>query len=101
MWRRPARQRFALKELNDRSRIQMDDGSRAQNPPTAPYIGVDNTLRTGDTISGLTGVLHYYSNSSGVKEYEIHPVVPVSFSRVNARQAAPSTVGGTVKSGQL
>jgi LPXTG-site transpeptidase (sortase) family protein len=87
----------ALKELNDRSRIQMDDGSRAQNPPVAPYIGVDSTLRTGDTIPSLTGVLHYYSNSSGTKEYEIHPITPVAFTRVNARQATPQNVGGTVK----
>ncbi|MBU0717424.1 MAG: hypothetical protein KJ749_04175, partial [Planctomycetes bacterium] len=39
---------LALQDLNDRSRIQLDDGSTAQNPAPAPYMGSGNTLRVGD-----------------------------------------------------
>ena len=81
----------ALRELNNRSRIQLDDGSTVQNPlPLPPYIGVGDTLRTGDTIPSLTAVLSF---SFGV--YEMHPIGPVSFTRVNTRPATPS-VGGAV-----
>jgi predicted extracellular nuclease len=82
----------ALQDLNDRSRIQLEDGSTVQNPlPLPPYLGVGNTLRTGDTIPGLTGNVSYAFGA-----YEIHPTQPVSFTRVNVRPSVPS-VGGTIQ----
>ena len=82
----------ALRDLNNRSRIQLDDGSNVQNPlPLPPYIGVGGTLRTGDIVEDLTAVLSF---SFGA--YELHPVAPVSFTRINTREAPPS-VGGTVR----
>ncbi|HSG16956.1 MAG TPA: ExeM/NucH family extracellular endonuclease [Anaerolineae bacterium] len=79
----------ALQDLNDRSRIQLDDGSNVQNPlPLPPYIGAGNTLRTGDTIPGLTGNVSF---SFGV--YEIQPTLPVNFTRANVRPGVPN-VGG-------
>jgi predicted extracellular nuclease len=81
----------ALQDVNDRSRIQLDDGSNVQNPlPLPPYIGDDNTLRTGDTIPSLTGALGF---AFGV--YEIHPTVEVDFTRVNDRPEVPD-VGGSI-----
>jgi predicted extracellular nuclease len=82
----------ALQDLNDRSRIQLDDGSRVQNPlPLPPYLGDGNTLRTGDVLpDGITAVLGF----AGV--YELHPVGPVSFTRVNARPSVPD-VGGSIQ----
>jgi predicted extracellular nuclease len=89
----PGADALALQDLNDRSRILMDDGSNVQNPlPLPPYIGEDNTLRAGDTTPGLTGVLAY-----GFDAYRIHPTQPVEFTRVNARSAAPPSVGGSLK----
>ena len=83
---------LALQDLNNRSRIQLDDGSTLQNPlPLPPYLGGDGTLRDGDTTAGLTGVLSY-----GFGVYELQPTAPVSFTRVNLRPAAPA-VGGTLK----
>jgi len=83
---------LALSDLNNRSRIQLDDGSNVQNPlPLPPYIGIGGTLRTGDTVEDLTAVLSY---AFGV--YELHPVAPVSFTRVNTRLTPPS-VGGAVR----
>jgi predicted extracellular nuclease len=81
----------ALQDLNDRSRIQMDDGSNVQNPlPLPPYLGPDNTLRTGDTIPSLTGALGFAFGA-----YEIHPTESVDFTRVNNRPAVPD-VGGSI-----
>ncbi|NNC75045.1 MAG: ExeM/NucH family extracellular endonuclease [Acidimicrobiia bacterium] len=81
-----------LQDLNNRSRIQLDDGSSAQNPtPLPPYVGPGDTLRTGDTVEGLTGAL---SERNGT--YEIHPTEDVSFTRVNERPLTPPDVGGDV-----
>ena len=83
----------ALQQANDLRRIQIDDGSFVSNPlPLPPYIGDDNTLRLGDTVSALTGVLSY---SYG--EYEIHPTQTVTFARENPRPSIPDDVGGTLR----
>ncbi len=88
----PGAAALALQELNDRSRIRLDDGSRVQNPSPAPYMGVNNTLRAGDTLSELTGVLGY-----NYGRYEVHPTAVVSFTRVNVRDETPPAVGGRLK----
>jgi len=81
-----------LQDLNDRSRIRMDDGSNVQNPlPLPPYLGSDNTLRAGDTLSGLTGVLDYRFST-----YRLQPTGTVTFTRANPRPASPPAVGGTL-----
>jgi len=82
----------ALSDLNNRSRIQLDDGSNEQNPlPLPPYIGAGGTLRTGDTVEDVTGVLSFSFSA-----YELHPVAPAIFTRVNTR-ATPPIVGGAVR----
>ncbi|HEX6208112.1 MAG TPA: ExeM/NucH family extracellular endonuclease, partial [Actinomycetota bacterium] len=81
-----------LQDLNNRSRIQLDDGSNVQNPlPLPPYLGPDGTLRTGDTIPSLSGVLGF---AFGV--YEVHPTGPVEFDRVQPRPESPPDVGGSM-----
>ncbi len=89
----PGAAALALQDLNNRSRIQLDDGSNVQNPaPLPPYLAPDNTLRLGDTLNGLSGVLAY---SFGA--YEIHPTTAVSFTRQNQRPvAAPALLAGKV-----
>jgi len=82
----------ALQDLNDRSRIQLDDASTVQNPlPLPPFLGDGNTLRTGDTLPGLTGVISY-----GFGSYEILATETVEFARANARPGVPD-VGGTIQ----
>lgn len=89
----PGAPALALQDLNDRSRIQLDDGSTLENPlPLPPYLGANGTLRGGDTIEGVSGVLGYAFGA-----YEIHPVDEVSFTRVNERTAAPDDVGGSIR----
>lgn len=81
-----------LQDLNNRSRIQLDDGSTVQNPlPLPPYLGAGNTLRTGDSITGLAGVIGY-----GFGAYEVHPTATVDFTRDNTRPTVPD-VGGTIQ----
>ncbi|NNE97337.1 MAG: ExeM/NucH family extracellular endonuclease, partial [Acidimicrobiales bacterium] len=82
----------ALQDLNNRSRIQLDDGSSTSNPmPLPPYLGAGNTLRTGDSVAGVTGVLSF-----GFGSYEIHPTQPVTFTRDNVRPDVPD-VGGRLQ----
>ncbi|MHC4093706.1 MAG: ExeM/NucH family extracellular endonuclease, partial [Planctomycetota bacterium] len=88
----PGAPAIALQDLNDRSRIQMDDGSTVQNPlPLPPYLGSGDTLRTGDTLPGITGVLGYAFGT-----YELHPTQTVNFTRVNVRPGVPNA-GGTIQ----
>ena len=82
----------ALQDLNNRSRIQLDDGSTVQNPlPLPPYLGAGNTLRTGDSVAGVSAVMSYSFGS-----YELHPTAPVNFTRANIRPGVPA-VGGSVE----
>jgi predicted extracellular nuclease len=76
---------------NDRRRLLIDDGSTRQNPPTVPFTS-PQALRLGDTVTGLTGVLHY-----GFGLYRLQPTAPVTFTRSNPRPAAPDPVGGNVR----
>ena len=85
----PGAPAIALQDLNDRNRIQMDDGSRVENPlPFPPYLGINNTLRAGDTIPNLIGVLSYDYGS-----YEIHPTGTVTFTPTNPRTVRVNYLG--------
>nr|MDQ3805471.1 ExeM/NucH family extracellular endonuclease [Acidobacteriota bacterium] len=90
---------IAQADENARRLLVLDDGFGGQNPAPIPYIGADNTLRAGDTVAGLTGVIDFGSISSttSIRDYRLHPTVAPSFSRDNPRTAAPDAVGGNVK----
>lgn len=95
---------IALADANARRRILLDDGTSIQNPNPTPYIGADNTLRAGDTLPAITGVIDYgpaTSSNGGISDYKIHPTQPVVFSRDNPRTAAPAAVGGNVRVGSF
>ncbi|MDO9007173.1 MAG: hypothetical protein Q7U80_03030, partial [Thiobacillus sp.] len=90
----------ALAADNARRRIILDDGSSLQNANPTAYIGDDNTLRAGDTLAGLVGVVDYVlatSSNTGIADYSIHPVGAVNFTRANPRTATPPAVGGNVR----
>lgn len=86
----------ALQNLNDRSRILLDDGNNLQNidPTIHPTGGLSasSTLRSGYTVNGLTGVLE---QRFGV--YRVQPIGAVTFNPTNPRPAAPDDVGGRLK----
>ena len=57
----PGAPALAFQDLNNRSRILLDDGNSQQNIDPTLYpaggLSASNTLRSGDTVSGLDGVL--------------------------------------------
>jgi predicted extracellular nuclease len=90
----PAANALALQ--NNRSRIILDDGNNLQNidPTRYPQGGLSatNTLRVGDTLPSLTGVMDFRFGF-----YRIQPVGPLSFDHDNPRTAAPDAVGGNLR----
>ncbi|WP_052351738.1 ExeM/NucH family extracellular endonuclease [Deinococcus pimensis] len=76
---------------NAANRVTLDDARSAQNPSPIPYLsgtGTDATRRSGDTVSGLTGVLHYANNV-----YKVEPTATPTFQTANPRPLAPKSVG--------
>lgn len=100
---------LAAADANARRRIVLDDGQSAEvlvnsveNPNPIPYIGLDNTLRAGDSVANLTGIVDFgritsATGADAIVDYKLHPTVAPLFTRVNARQAAPPGVAGTHK----
>lgn len=107
----PGEDALAVQDLNDRSRIILDDGSNLSranfDPPPRLYpeggLRADNTLRVGDRASSeaghatLTAVLDQRFSA-----YRLHPVGPVTFrdandQAANPRPEAPEAVGGTLR----
>lgn len=80
----PGEAAAAIKEQNQKRRILLDDGSARQNPANIPYpapqLTADNSVRAGDTVTNLRGVLHYAFN-----EFRLQPTVPPIFIPVNPR----------------
>ena len=78
----------ARQNLNDRSRILLDDGNGQQNIDPTRYpdggLSAANTLRVGDTVEGLTGVLE---ERFGV--YRIQPIGSITFAHTNLRPQSP------------
>lgn len=75
-------------ELNSLDRLILDDGSNRQNPDTIPYpvpgLSAANTLRAGDQVADLTGVLDYRFD-----EWRLHPMTSPSFTHTNPRTSGP------------
>lgn len=91
---------MAMADDNARRRLLLDDGSSLQNVNPTPYLAADNTVRAGDTIDGLTGVIDYglaTSTSSGLSDYRLQPTEAPVISRTNPRTTAPDAVGGNIK----
>ncbi len=99
-----------IQDQNNRNRIILDDSSQAQNPDPIVLgrgglpLSADNTLRGGDTVTGLTGVLTYTwgGNSASPNAYRIRPIgalgsgVP-DFAPANPRPAVAPAPGGRLK----
>lgn len=86
---------LAWQAANDLKRIVLDDGSNVEDPDPidypAPGLTAGNTLRSGDTVTGLTGVLDYASS-----DYRIQPTTLLNWAHVNPRPSN-SAVGGTLR----
>ena len=88
----------AYEDAIAKRRIVLDDGQTVQNPSPIIYgrggesLSASNTLRGGDTVNGLTGVLTF-----GFGDYRIQPTGPVDFQPTNPRPLAPEAVDGDLK----
>ncbi len=91
----PGQAALDRQDLNDRSRILLDDTYTNQNPDPIVYpppkLTYTDTLRAGDFITNLVGVLDY-----GFGAYRIQPAGSVDFAPANPRPAAPD-VGGDLR----
>jgi uncharacterized protein len=95
----------AIQAANDLNRIILDDASYVQNPEILPARGgtplsADNTLRGGDIVRGVTGVLTQTpaGDAGGGVAYRVRPVgAPPPFDVRNARPTAPPAVGGVLR----
>ena len=90
--------------------VILDDTDNRENRPIdtpntnyyhpVPGLSNSNFFRGGDTITNLTGVLHWsFAGGSSANAWRIRPVTPqysYAFTPVNTRPAVP-TVGGTLK----
>lgn len=83
----------AVAEINALNRILLDDGSNDENPATVIYpeggLSATNTLRVGDTVTGLEGIVSY-----GFNDWRIQPV-SVQIEAANPRPQAPARTAGS------
>lgn len=100
----------AVQASNNLNRIVIDDELNNQNRDPILFarggqpLSASNTLRGGDTVSGLVGVMTYTwsGNSASPETYRVRPVgalgggVP-NFQATNSRPASPDPVGGRLK----
>ncbi len=77
-----------IEELNALDRLILDDGSNRQNPAVVPYpspeLSASATVRAGDTVNDLVGILDYRFS-----EWRLQPLSAPSFAQKNPRPTSP------------
>jgi uncharacterized repeat protein (TIGR01451 family) len=94
-----------MQAANDLNRIILDDGTNQQNPDPVIFarngltLTAANTLRGGDTVSNVIGVMTYGwgGASASPDAYRVRPTGPVTFTAANPRPTAPPAVGGSLR----
>lgn len=92
----------AHKNLIARRTIVLDDGLRSENPSNVHYLEAGDTagysIRVGDRLSDLTGVLRYSrgSGGNGDETWRLMPTEEPTFQSANPRPGAP-VVGGSIR----
>ncbi|MDR5700974.1 ExeM/NucH family extracellular endonuclease [Agromyces aerolatus] len=87
---------LAIAEANLRDAIVLDDGRGRENPdpaihPNGEPFTIENTFRSGDLVTGATGVLDYRFDT-----WAVQPTQGADFEVANPRPAVPD-VGGDLK----
>ena len=97
----------SLQDQNNLRKIILDDGSQGQNPDPILFgrngspLSAANTLRGGDTATGIVGVMTYTwaGNAASGNAFRVRPVNAlggtVDFQATNARPTSAPSVGGT------
>lgn len=109
----PGEQAMALQDQNALARIIVDDGDNAQNADPIVFgregqpLSASNTLRGGDTVTGLTGVLTWTwaGNSASGNAWRVRPVGALGgvaqFAAANPRPQFAPNVGGDLRVASL
>ncbi|MET3134898.1 putative extracellular nuclease [Oxalobacteraceae bacterium GrIS 1.11] len=87
---------LALAAANSANLIVLDDGLSVA-PTVIPYIGQDGTVRAGDSVLDLTGVLDFGAIGGGGAAFKLQPTAAPLFSRDNPRTVAPLLAPGNVR----
>ncbi|HEY0491787.1 MAG TPA: ExeM/NucH family extracellular endonuclease [Telluria sp.] len=87
---------LALAAANDANQIVLDDNIFV-TPTVIPYIGEGSTVRAGDSVTGLTGVIDYGAIGGGGAAFKLQPTAAPLISRTNPRTDAPVVAAGNVK----
>ncbi len=87
---------LAMAAANADNELVLDD-SIFVTPANVPYLGDNGTVRAGDTVTNLTGVLDFGSVGGGGAQFKLQPTMAPSISRSNPREAAPALPQGNVK----
>lgn len=93
---RPGPEANALAAANERNMVVLDDNSFT-TPAHIPYLFQDQTVRAGDTVNDLVGVLDFGAIGGGGGWYKLQPTDTPTFSRTNVREAAPTVAPGNVR----
>jgi predicted extracellular nuclease len=86
----------ALTAANAQNLIVLDDGIFT-TPNPIPYLGADNTVRSGDTVTDLTGVIDYGAAGGLDPSFKLQPTQAPTISRTNPRTVAPEVVQGNLR----
>ncbi len=102
----PGASAVAYGNQNDLNRLILDDRSTDQNPDPiiypSPYLSATNSIRSGDVVSDLVGVLTYsWSGWSGTDAYRIHPTTYPTIMHQNPRPTEEPAVGGGLQVASL
>ena len=91
-------QAVAMAASNAADQIVLDD-KIFTTPNPIPYVAGDKTVRVGDTVSHLVGVIDFASIGNSNYGYKLQPqdVSAVTISRTNARTDAPVLAAGNVR----
>jgi hypothetical protein len=87
---------IALAAANALNQIVLDDGVFT-TPTVIPYLDADGSLRAGDSVAGLTGVVDFGAKGGGGAGFKLQPTVAPVFSQDNPRAAPPALAAGNVK----
>lgn len=90
----PGAAALALQAQHKMNQLLLDDASNVQNPDPvifpAPGLSANNSLRGGDTVANLSGVLTY-----DFGEYRLLPTSTPNFVHSNPRSTSPATITGS------
>ena len=88
----PGQDAQAVATANLDRQIVLDDGRSGTHRRPVRYLSPGETLRAGDTLDELTGVLSF-----AFDRWRVQPTEAVTFEAANARTGAPADVGADLR----